>query len=89
MQHRLWLEELVQRLSYATHLMQHWKRRQEVLRQDSSNKRQKEEIIHQSVRVSPGDQQVVIYRATASSLPGSAASHLGGATIPEGWFHRQ
>eukprot|EP00971_Amphidinium_carterae_P055575 1095427-Amphidinium_carterae.2 len=89
MQHRLWLDELVQRLSYATHLMQHWKRRQEALQKESPSKKQKEAMIHQSVRVSLGDRNVVIFRASASSLPGSGATHSGGATVPEEWFHRQ
>eukprot|EP00971_Amphidinium_carterae_P157131 3114684-Amphidinium_carterae.2 len=89
MQHKLWLEELVQRLSYATHLMQHWKRRQEALQKEPPSKKPKEEMIHQSVRVSPGDRHVVIFRASASSmLESEGAAHCGGATVPEEWFHR-
>eukprot|EP00971_Amphidinium_carterae_P008231 162590-Amphidinium_carterae.1 len=46
-------------------------------------------MIHQSVRVSPGDRHVVILRAAASSLfESDGAAHCGGATVPEEWFHR-
>eukprot|EP00971_Amphidinium_carterae_P141403 2801995-Amphidinium_carterae.2 len=91
MQHRLWLEELVQRLSFATHLMQHWKRRQEALQANSSSKRSKAEMVHQTVQVSPSDSRLVIIRAAASSSGSNGdASHSGGALglVPPSWFSR-
>eukprot|EP00971_Amphidinium_carterae_P042963 844697-Amphidinium_carterae.1 len=46
-------------------------------------------MIHQSVRVSPGDRHMVIFHVAASSLVVSdGAAHCGGATVPEEWFHR-
>eukprot|EP00971_Amphidinium_carterae_P050268 990587-Amphidinium_carterae.1 len=69
--------------------MQHWKRKQEALQANSSSKRAKAEMIHQTVRVSPSDSRLVIIRAAASSSGSiGGASHSGGAIVPASWSSR-